>query len=73
MFKAQDFLIDSQGNAVSGATVTVRVANATPHTGALADIYTGDGVTPRANPTTTASDGYWFFYAADGNYDIQFA
>ena len=73
MYKAQDFLIDESGNAVSGAVVTVRVANATPHTGTVAAIYSDDGVTLRANPTSTASNGYWFFYAADGNYDIHFS
>ena len=73
MYKVERFLIDQAGNAISGATVTVRIANATPHSGATATIYSDDGSTPTANPFTTASDGKWSFYAADNKYDIQFS
>lgn len=36
----------------------------------LSSIFGDNGVTPKANPFTAASDGSWFFYAANGRYDI---
>lgn len=58
---------DTFGNAVSGVTVTIR----TNPGGVLATIYSDDGVTTKSNPFTNDSDGEFFFYAADGRYDIE--
>ncbi len=59
---------DSEGNVVSGVTVTVFDAGTTD----LASIYTDSGlVTPKANPFTNDSDGIYQFFAASALYDIQ--
>ncbi|HLZ39394.1 MAG TPA: hypothetical protein VKQ11_00435 [Candidatus Sulfotelmatobacter sp.] len=52
-----------------GATVTVYL------TGTLttATIYSDNGITPLANPFTATQTGYWFFYAANGRYDVKFS
>jgi hypothetical protein len=39
-------------------------------TGALATIYSDNGVTPKANPITADNNGYFEFYAADGRYSL---
>ena len=54
------------GDVVPGAIVTVTLAA----TGALATIYSDNGVTPRANPITCDNNGYFSFYAADGLYTL---
>ena len=54
-----------------GCTISVFVSG----TATLATIYSDTLATPLANPFTlgpTAS-GYWFFYADDGHYDVQFS
>lgn len=59
------------GIAVPNATVTVRVQNATPGTGALATIYSDDGITLVAGSAlTTDAQGRFAFYAPDGKYDL---
>lgn len=58
---------DQNGRAVVGATVTVYNGGTTT----LATIYSDNGVTLKANPFTTALDGIYDFYAADGRYDIK--
>jgi len=64
-------LNQATGQPIPGATVTVRVKNATPGTGALANIYSDDGVTLIAGSTVTAdSSGTFNFYAPDGRYDL---
>jgi hypothetical protein len=50
-----------------GASVTVTIFGTTD----LATLYSDNGVTPKANPTTTDDTGTFFFYAADGRYDIE--
>lgn len=56
---------------VVGATVTVHVKNASPGTGALANIYSDDGVTLiGGSAVTTDSTGTFDFYAPDGRYDL---
>lgn len=65
MQKYQNNVTSRTGDAVSGAAVAVRVSG-----GALATIYSDDGVTPAANPITSDSLGYFEFYAPDGTYDI---
>lgn len=50
-------------------TVTVYLAGTvTPAT-----IYSTDTMTPKSNPFTASTTSFWFFYAADGNYDVQFS
>ena len=43
-------------------------------TGNLAPLYMDNQTTPTplANPFTANTNGYWFFYAANGRYDISF-
>lgn len=53
---------------LSGATVTVRNS-----AGAVASIFSDNGVTPMANPFTTGADGEYGFYAANGTYSIEIA
>lgn len=48
------------------AAVRVKVAS----TQEDATIYANDGVTLKANPFTADANGYWFFYAANGRYDV---
>jgi len=55
--------------AYPGATVTVYGAG----TLVLATIYSDNSSTPKINPFTASSDGSWFFYAADGKYDVKFS
>lgn len=66
MKKFEEDVIDVSGNAVSGATVDVYNAGTLVH----ATIYSDDGITPIANPTTTNTSGTFKFYAKDGRYDI---
>ncbi len=39
----------------------------------LSTIYSDNGITPKANPFTCDSNGYFFFYAANGTYDVKFS
>lgn len=50
---------------------TVNVYNA--GTLVLATIYSDNSSTPKANPFTAATNGYFFFYAANGRYDVTFS
>ncbi len=52
-----------------GCTVTIYLAG----TVTAATIYSDSSMTPKSNPFTASSTAYWFFYAADGNYDVQFS
>jgi hypothetical protein len=54
-----------------GATVTVYFGGTTN----LATLYSDNQATPTplANPFTAAANGYWFFYAPDGRYDVKFS
>lgn len=51
------------------ATITVFVSGTTQ----LAQIYSDNQQfpTPMSNPFTANSSGYWYFYAADGRYDVM--
>lgn len=52
-----------------GATVQVYLAGTlTPAT-----IYSDAVLTAKANPFTADANAYWFFYAADGDYDVKFS
>ena len=55
--------------AYPGATVTVYEGG----TLVVATIYSDNGSTPKSNPFTASSDASWFFYAADGKYDVKFS
>src|SRR5262245_43192768 len=59
-----------QGSFPSG-TVTVYDAG----TLNLASIYSDDNTSPtvKANPFTADASGQWFFYAANGVYDVKFS
>lgn len=50
---------------------TVAIYNA--GTLVLATIYSDNSSTPKANPFTASTTGYFFFYAANGRYDITFS
>lgn len=50
---------------IAGASVTVRLPN-----GAIAPLFSDNGVTPKANPLTTDAAGYFEFYATDGRYNL---
>jgi hypothetical protein len=67
MQKYQNNVQDQFGNAITGVTVTIR----TNPGGVLATIYSDNGVTAKANPFTNDSDGEFFFYAANGRYDVE--
>lgn len=54
------------GAPAPNATITVRNAG----TATLSSLFSDNGVTVKANPFTADSSGYWFFYAANGRYDI---
>lgn len=67
MQRYNDFVIDQYGAPVVSATITVfETGTSTPAT-----LYADDSLTPLANPTTTDGLGKYYFYAADGRYDVQ--
>lgn len=51
------------------ATITVFLVGTTT----LATLYSDNQIppTPMGNPFTANADGYWFFYAIDGHYDVM--
>jgi hypothetical protein len=64
MQKYRDTVLDSAGNVVVGAVVTVALAGGGPAT-----IYSDNGITVVAS-VLTANDGSFSFYAANGRYTI---
>ena len=66
MQKYQDLVLNRYGDGIAGASVTVYQQG----TLTLATIYSDNGVTTKANPTTTDAYGRFSFYAADGRYDL---
>jgi hypothetical protein len=52
-------------------SATVTVFNAGTVT--ISTIYSDSAGTPKANPFTADANAYWFFYADDGKYDVQFS
>lgn len=56
---------DPSGKAVAGASITVRTSG-----GALATLYSDNGVTTTSNPVTAGTDGEYSFYAANGRYTL---
>lgn len=65
MRKFVESVIDTSGNCIASASIQVNVTG-----GAAATIYSDDGVTPKANPTTADANGRFSFYVADGRYDL---
>lgn len=63
----------SSSNVVEGSFPSATVSVFLTGTQTLATIYGDNGVTLKANPFTAANDGSFFFYAANGRYDIQFS
>lgn len=57
------------GNAAVGIQATVYVGE----TGALASLFESNGTTPKSNPVTTDSKGFYSFSVADGDYRIVFS
>lgn len=70
-------VLSSLGTSVSvdgsfpGCTISIYDAG----TVNLSTIYSDNLASPtaKANPFTAGADGYWFFYAANGRYDVQFS
>jgi hypothetical protein len=50
-------------------TVTVYAAGTTN----LSTIYSDNANTAKANPFAASTNGQWFFYAGNGNYDVKFS
>lgn len=66
MRKYSDFVLDQAGNALSGASVQVYLTGTTTP----ASIFSDNGITSKTNPISTAGDGNFFFFAANGIYDL---
>lgn len=71
MVKWQGFSrLNADSEPAPSATVTVYARG----TSTLSTLYAANDVTQaKANPFTAGTDGYGFFYAANGRYDIQFS
>lgn len=54
---------------IAGVSVTVYLRNADGSNGALAALYSDNGVTGKSNPLTTDQLGSYSYYAADGRYN----
>jgi len=58
---------DSAGNVLPSASIEVRLESS----GSLVSVYSDrDGETPKSNPFTADSEGYFFFHAPGGAYRI---
>ncbi len=64
MQKYSDVVQDTNGNAVVGASVTIKLSA----DDSTATIYSTNTGTAQSNPITTDSDGRFTFYAKDGTY-----
>lgn len=81
--KYQDYVTKGNTQVVSGgvgstnkvvgsfpsATVTVYLTG----TVTLATLYSDDALTPKSNPFTATSEGYYEFYVVAGTYDLRFS
>ena len=70
------------GHSMAGMTSTTSAARAypfasisvfLPNTSTLATIFSDAANTPKANPFTADSTGFWLFYAPSGLYDVGFS
>lgn len=66
MQKFQNNIQDQFGNEINLTTITVRNVVG----GALAALFSDDGVTPLGNPFTAQELSEFFFYANNGRYDV---
>jgi hypothetical protein len=63
----QGYIKDDQGNIIEGASVEVRDQD----TNTIVDLWSNRATTStKSNPTTTDSNGYFFFYRTAGRYKI---
>lgn len=58
---------DTNGNAIGSVTVTIRDNPG----GGVSTIFSDNAGTAKTNPFTNDPDGEFFFFAADGRYDIE--
>jgi hypothetical protein len=65
MQKFFDVIQARSGDALANVTITVYNSAGNPAT-----LYSDNGVTVKANPTTTNADGEYSFYAANGTYSL---
>lgn len=62
--------LNNSGDPAPSATLTVWAKG----TSQLSLLYAAnDAAQPKANPFTSGTDGFAFFYAANGRYDVQFS
>lgn len=66
MEKYQNYLADTHGKVIAGASVVVSQFG-----GGAAVIYSDNGVTIAPQPLITNQLGYFSFYAADGHYTLE--
>ena len=66
VYSYQNFMQDRKGNALAGATVTVREAGSSNN----ATLYQDNGTDQLDNPLTTDSRGFFKFAAIIGRYDL---
>lgn len=66
MEKRFDSVLNPRGEPVVGAAVLIKNAG-----GAVATIYEDDGITEADNPLYTDSNGFFSYYAADGEYSWE--
>lgn len=69
MQKYQDRVFSTAGQPIQGVLITVYLTG----TSTLATLYSDNGVTITGNPVSTDVNGYFYFYAPDGRYDIAFS
>jgi hypothetical protein len=69
MQRYQNTAQDALGNIIQGMTVSVFLTG----TQTLASLFSDNVATPKPNPTQTDALGNFFFYAANGRYDVQLA
>src|SRR5690242_14405856 len=61
----------TSGAGVQGSFPSCTVTVFLTGTQTKATLFSNNSGTSKTNPFTAASDGYWFFYADDGRYDVQ--
>ncbi len=67
MMRYANVVLDTAGNAVAAATVTVNLVGTTT----AATLYSDNSYTSLANPVIAGADGAFEFYAAPGRYDLS--
>jgi len=68
MERFRNVVVDQAGNVLPGAIIKVTLTD----TAAVATIFSDrNGTTAKPNPFTVDPDGRYFFYAADGRYDVK--